>query len=197
MSMKTVLIGVMVGKAKPSKDYEYAKHLNVDLLVFSPKGVMWTKKKIKGYHYKNGIWKWKTCPFPEVIYNRLYLSTRTLVNKLERVIGKGKVFNCITHFDKWDSLIRRYVPETHPYHPDKFMPLLSQYKTLILKPSNGQLGRNVYLIEQTDKNENKLYDNLYPKKMKKTSEQPYSDRFTQLTENEKAIEEDIVKRPLN
>jgi hypothetical protein len=202
--MKTVLIGVMVGKAKPSKDFEYAKHLSVDLLVFSPKGVKWTKKNIQGYQYKNGVWKWKTCPFPEAIYNRLYLSTRTMVNKLEGVIGKGKVFNCITHFDKWeihnilrDSVIRQYVPETHAYHPDKFISLLSQYKTLILKPSKGQLGRNIYLVEKTDKNEYKLYDNLYPKKMKKTSQQPGSDRFNQSTENERnnrlISEEDLKK----
>ena len=192
--MKTVLIGIMVGKAKPSKDYEYAKHLNVDLLVFSPKGVKWSQKKIKGYHYKNGVWEWKTCPFPEVVYNRLYLSTRTMVNKLESVIGNGKVFNCITHFDKWEihdilrnSVIRRYVPETHLYQPDKFISLLSQYKTLILKPSKGQLGRNIYLIEQTNKNEYKLYSNLYPKKMKRVSEQPCSQRVNKLTENKNAF----------
>ena len=188
--MKTILIGIMVGKAIPLKDYEHARHLNVDLLVFSPKGVKWSQKKIQGYHYKDGVWKWKTCPFPAVVYNRRYSSTRTMVNKLESVIGKGKVFNCITHFDKWDiynilrdSHIRRYVPETHLYHPGKFISLLSQYKTLILKPSKGQLGRNIYLIEQTNSSEYKLHSNLYPKKMKIASQQPFSGGGNHLTEN--------------
>ena len=80
-------------------------------------------------------------------------------------------------------MIRRYVPETHLYHPDKFISLLSQYKTLILKPSKGQLGRNIYLIERTNKNEYKLHSNLYPKKMKRISEKPCLDRVNKLTEN--------------
>jgi hypothetical protein len=191
---KNVLIGIMVGKAKPLENYAHVNHLDVDLLVFSSEGVKWSKKKIQGYLYKNGVWKRETCPFPAVVYNRRYLSTRTMVNKLERVIGKGKVFNCITHFDKLDiynilkdSEIRRYVPETDLYHPGKFISLLSQYKTLILKPSKGQLGRNIYLIEQINGSEYKLYSNLYPKKMRIASQQRFSARGNPLTKNKKAL----------
>ncbi|MDQ0339027.1 hypothetical protein J2S00_001813 [Caldalkalibacillus uzonensis] len=163
-SMTKPLIGIMVYKPRPLRDYEMAKLLNVDLLVFRPRGIKWSKNKIRGRIYKNGKWERKTCPFPAAVYNRLYSSNRTVVHKLERAIGKGKVFNCITRFDKWEiynilreSAIHHYVLATYLYHPSNLIPLLKKYNKLILKPSKGQLGRRVYLIERTNNNEYRLY----------------------------------------
>jgi hypothetical protein len=176
--MKKTLIGIMVHNPKPLTAYEAAKDLNVDLLVFQPRGIKWSKKKIRGLLFRNGVWKWKTCSYPKAVYNRCYLSNKRIFYKLERAIGKGKVFNCKTLFDKWEihnilhnSVARHHVPETYLYSASSLLSLIRKYDKLILKPSKGQLGRGVYLVERINNHDYRLYSNFYPQKNNKSEQE--------------------------
>ncbi|WP_100401098.1 YheC/YheD family protein [Bacillus sp. FJAT-44742] len=163
---KKPLIGILVRKPIKLRNYEMAKSLNIDLLVFTPKGINWTKKKIRGWFFNGHSWQRKSCPFPSAVYNRRYSANKNLVTKLEKIIGKGKVFNTITWLDKWvthqilqKSSIKSYLPHTSLYQSENFLDLLTTYRKLILKPCKGSLGKQVYLVELTDDNKYKLYIN--------------------------------------
>ncbi|RKL69119.1 hypothetical protein CR203_03530 [Salipaludibacillus neizhouensis] len=164
---KKPLIGILVRNPTRLRYYEMTKPLNVHLLIFNSKGINWTNKRIDGLVFDGTKWKKKNCPFPSVIYNRCYSIKQHLVTKLDEVIGKGKVFNCITRFDKWrihqilqNSSVGSYLPNTHLFHNSNLLDLLSKYRKLILKPCIGNFGRRVYLIEQTDNNKFKLFINI-------------------------------------
>ncbi|WP_223292449.1 YheC/YheD family protein [Salipaludibacillus neizhouensis] len=165
---KKTLIGVLVRNPGRVRDFERTKSLNVDLLVFNSKGINWSKKRIRGFFFNGTKWEKKSCPFPGAVYNRSYSSERQLVSKIEGVIGKGKVFNCITRFDKWTmhqilqkSSIGSHLPDTYLFQSSQLLKLLSTYRKLILKPCKGSLGKRVYLIEQTDDNKFRLYINIH------------------------------------
>ncbi|WP_269758038.1 YheC/YheD family protein [Thalassobacillus sp. C254] len=169
IGMKKPLIGIMVTKiAAAKRDYIKAETLQVDILLFSYNGINWKEKKIKGHFLSGGRWQKKTCPFPSAIYYRRYAANDYLVKQLEMITGKGKVFNCVTQFDKSiihnllkTSAVSPYLPDTYPYQKAQLLELLSKYRRLILKPCLGYLGRRVYLLEQTEDNQYRLYENIY------------------------------------
>ncbi|MGJ9381558.1 YheC/YheD family protein [Salipaludibacillus sp. CF4.18] len=160
---KKPLIGILV--KKPTKlRYLEANLLNINLLVFNSKGIDWDKQRIRGYLFDGTNWKMKSCQFPAAIYNRRYSSRQHIVTRLEGIIGKGKIFNFITRLDKWKvhqilqkGAILDYLPDTYLFHENNLLDLLSKYRKLILKPCVGNLGRRVYLIEQTMDKKYKLY----------------------------------------
>ncbi len=123
---KKPLIGIIMSYLRPLIPEELAHvivtNLNIDLLLFSPREINWSKKTISGLFFKNGNWEIKTLPFPLVIYNRRYSSKYYMANKLEKVIGQGMVFNHITKFNKWliykilkDSKVNIFLPDTFLY----------------------------------------------------------------------------------
>ncbi|WP_088036074.1 YheC/YheD family protein [Evansella clarkii] len=163
---KRPLIGILVRKPTKLRYYEIAKSLNIDLLVFNSKGIHWKKKRIRGLFFNGRSWQRKSCPFPSAVYNRRYSAKKNLVNRIEKVIGKGKVFNTITWLNKWDThqilqktSIKKYLPYTSIYRSKKLPYLLTTYRKLILKPCKGSLGKQVYLVELTDDKRYKLYIN--------------------------------------
>lgn len=162
-----VTIGILVNRAKPLP--AYGKHAGKKkLLVFSPKGINWSEKTTSGYLYDGKNWLKGVYPLPAAVYNRLYTSKKTIANKLEKLIGKGKVFNRFTRLDKWriykllvKTRIQPYLPATYLYSPGRLTELLDTYDQLILKPRRGQLGKRVYLVEKTVHKEYRLFINVH------------------------------------
>ncbi|WP_100398914.1 YheC/YheD family protein [Bacillus sp. FJAT-44742] len=162
------LIGMLVDKLTPLTSYEAAESLGVNLLLFNPNGIDWKGKEIEGLLFEKGMWKKQICPFPAVVYNRRYSSNYEITSFLELAIGKGKVFNCITRFNKWEvfrvlknSSISNYLPETFLYQTENVLDLLHLYRNLILKPAMGHHGRGVYFIELTVDFKYRLFSALY------------------------------------
>jgi len=161
------LIGILTSKAKKLPIRREADRLGVDVLVFGPKGIFWKKRRIRGYLYSKGHWKKKRfCHLPSAIYNRKYTHRADLANKLENLIGRPTVFNSVTWFDKWRiyELLRsaklvQYLPETGRYSPSTVANMLSQWQKLIVKPSRGSFGKDIYLMAREESSFN-LYHNL-------------------------------------
>lgn len=165
--MANPIIGILVNKSKPLADY-VLDSIEIKLLVFSPKDINWSDKTTLGYLYNGQHWVKGVYPLPNAVYNRRYTSRRKIVDRLEKLIGQGKVFNHITRLDKWkiyqilrDSHVQPYLPTTFLYSQSNLIKLLDKYGQVILKPRRGQLGRRVYLVEKTEDNEYRLFINMY------------------------------------
>ncbi|MFZ7104268.1 MAG: YheC/YheD family protein [Peptococcaceae bacterium] len=198
-SSQKLLIGIMVKNPQPLFPYEFAPSLGIDLFVFSPQGINWRQKKIKGLVLENNEWKNKTCPFPLAVYNRLYLKKKKLVTKLEKVIGKNKVFNAVTKFDKWEintilqkSNVADYLPATFIYTESSLYELLEKYQFLIFKPSVSCLGRQVYLVEHSADHHYLLYHNLNLPKIKTTDKTELVNKLTELISQEPFIVQQFI-----
>lgn len=167
--MKKILIGILVKKLNPLRNYEINTDPLISLIVFTEKGIDWKKNTVFGYVYENNKWEKKNSYLPRVIYNRSYKSKKELFYRLEKLVGKGKVFNCITKFDKWEiasalkssTSTRKYIPETFFYNEFQIINLLKKFNKLVLKPALGCFGRKVYFLEITSENKLLLYNKAY------------------------------------
>jgi len=155
--MAKVLLGVLKSKVKKLRLEKEADILGIDVLVFSPKGIQWKARRIRGYLYSNGKWAKTRCPFPAAVYNRIYSNRKRVTAKLEKIIGKDTVFNCITWFDKWKihSILRKTgvvsaLPDTMLYSFDGIEEMLAKHGKIIVKPCRGEFGNSVYRIEAAE-----------------------------------------------
>jgi hypothetical protein len=156
------LIGIMASYLHPWPLFEHTERFN--LMVFTVSGMNWSKKIVTGLILENGIWQEKSLSFPSIIYNRLYVSNYALASSIEAVIGVGRVFNCITRFDKWmiyeiirKSKAKEFLPETCLFHKINLLELIKRGKVLILKPCKGSMGNDVYRIELINDSVYQLY----------------------------------------
>jgi hypothetical protein len=156
------LIGIMVPSRKQQKKIlqiysRYKGDLMIDLFCFIPNDINWGKHKIKGVYLKDNTCETKMFRFPNAIYNRCYQRRAKTIRRLEKYIGENKCFNHITYFNKWrvcealsSTELDKYIPKTWLYKPEVFMKELTKEKRLILKPSYGSLGKQIYLVELTE-----------------------------------------------
>lgn len=170
---KIPLIGIMVSKGKDLKPilqtYErYKGRLSVRLFTFTPQDIHWKKRTIRGLCLENKMWIKRRFRFPDAIYNRCYQKENQMVQRLETYLGPHKFFNRVTRIDKWqlhqeliNSDLYQYVPETSVYHPDLLRELLQEEKCLILKPSFGNQGKKVYIVEKTEHQLFKIYEDTF------------------------------------
>lgn len=164
--MAKALVGVLSRKAKELRLEKDADALGIDVLVFSPRGIKWKAKLIRGYLYSQGKWSETQSPFPGAVYNRIYTASNKLTARLEKAIGEKTVFNSVTWFDKWDvyTTLRKTkaasaLPETMLYSLDGLKKMLAKYGKVIVKPRRGQFGKGVYRIEASEAGYS-LYHNL-------------------------------------
>ncbi len=158
------IIGIMSTTLRPWPLFDLNKNPRFRLLVFTKKGINWREESISGLAFEDNNWKEKTLPFPNVIYNRLYTSNNKIARKFERKIGKGKVFNYITRFNKWtiykilkQSTVAEFLPRTYFYRSNYLIDLLRNEQMLILKPCQSYLGSNVYLLKLINNSNFQLY----------------------------------------
>ncbi|UNC93216.1 YheC/YheD family endospore coat-associated protein [Candidatus Contubernalis alkaliaceticus] len=181
-------IGIVLKNPRPISRYESVACLGASLLLFRPSEIIWKEQKIKGLLFSDGVWKKTYCSFPLAVYNRCYSSKSSLAKKLERIIGRGKVFNHITRFDKWkiycilkNSEIHKYLPDTYRYSQENMLNLLREYKKLVLKPSRGYLGRSVYCLELAPNSELQLFFKTSIPRLTTTSEKDFVEEIKKIT----------------
>ncbi|NLZ52334.1 MAG: YheC/YheD family protein [Thermoanaerobacteraceae bacterium] len=161
---KHLRIGVLSPSLESPHIENIIDNLETEVIIFTPRAINWRNKKVYGYLYSKGSRSKKACSFPAVVYNRCYTTKRKTVRKIAKHIGKNKIFNYTTKFDKWEvyqilqqSSLKHYLPATWLYQKQKVSSLLEEYKVLILKPSKGHFGENVYRLEKAGPEKYLLY----------------------------------------
>lgn len=126
---------------------------------FDPANINWDKKVIRG----TSIYGEQEFPFPDVIYDRLFLSSSTNKEELDQMrlkfihVYNIQFINSPALFDltgnKWEThslLSEEYkenLPETRLLnHPSQVMEMLNLYGDLFLKPLNGAAGEGIIHI---------------------------------------------------
>lgn len=137
------------------------------IFVFTPGGINWNEKTVKGYNYKeltggNGIWVGSTYALPDVIYDRIssrkselsFDKTREKLKKLAysfyfnpSFLNKWKVHEILSANPK----LHAYLPETKLLNETNLEDMLRKYKVLYAKPVDGSLGRKIIKINYDDK----------------------------------------------
>lgn len=131
--------------------------------VFTPNGINWERKRIRGYLYdeRQNQWQDVTLPFPHVVYNRIpsrKAEQRPAVRKaLDRFNNMPNVtlFNrCF--FDKQElfKILEAY-PQVQPFLPDtkkldtlpSFRSFCSEHRFVYLKPVRGKAGEGIMRLE--------------------------------------------------
>lgn len=163
MSNKTV-IGLLSPYLAPFRAYEHpATNLNLDLIVFTEHNILWKTGQVDGLVWEGTDWVKKRKPLPKSIYNRYYGAKPKTVTRLETIIGDNKIFNHVTHLDKWQvhqtlskSSLAPFIPTTERYEPHHLIMFLEKHPRAIIKPTRGRLGIQIYLVEK-EKQEYRIY----------------------------------------
>lgn len=154
--MEKQRIGLLTPFFQPIPAYaQPAAELGVDLVIVTPPRIDWQKQQVEALLFDGGNWIQQTVPLPRAYYNRFYGPKPKVVNRLELLVGRNKVFNHITRFDKLavhqaldQSDLQDHLPKTYPYGHKRLLQLLAQGKQVILKLRTGQLGTGIYLIRK-------------------------------------------------
>ncbi|MCK9524746.1 MAG: YheC/YheD family protein [Limnochordia bacterium] len=153
MSQK-MQIGLLSPFFQPIPGYEEsAQDLDLGLVIVTPRRIDWKNQAVHGLVYNGQAWEEESVPLPPSLYNRYYGPKPKVVTRLETVLGKNKVFNHVTRFDKWmihqllgESSLKKNLPKTSLYTPQSLLDGLRRFKTVVLKSAHGQLGAKIYLV---------------------------------------------------
>ncbi|SHI59964.1 YheC/YheD family protein [Lutispora thermophila] len=161
--MKKYLVGLLCNNLAPINYYNLAEDLSIELIKFTRSGIDWEKQEIKGIMFNSGKWEEKVTRFPDSIYNRCYTSSTVTTDKLEKVIGSGKVFNSFTRFDKYkvysilkESGLEDLMLPTYQYTREHLLSMLHEEGTVLMKPVKGAMGHKI-LRFTFQSNEYKVY----------------------------------------
>lgn len=149
-------IGLLTPFPKPITGYARgAVKLGLELVVVTPRGINWPAGEVQGLVWNGEVWQEQTVPLPRALYNRFYGPKPKLINRLELVIGKNRVFNHVTRFDKGEihrllsrSPLNQYLPSTAPYARETLLQYINTFDQAIVKPQTGQFGSGVYWIRR-------------------------------------------------
>lgn len=135
-----------------------ASRLGVELAIVTPRRINWSTEEVEALVWDGASWQLATVPLPRAFYNRFYGPKPQVVNRLELLVGKNKVFNHVTRFDKLTihqalsrSPLLPHLPRSQRYSPEGLRELLKDLGEVILKPRTGQLGLLIYLIRKRGK----------------------------------------------
>jgi hypothetical protein len=149
------------GRSKMMEAFLRAAGQEAYYYVFTPNDIDWGTKTIKGSFInptpQGTTWVRKTCPFPDVIYNRIPNRKAEVAPKV--VLAKNefkklgvKLFNP-SFFNKWEiynmihdhSIAASHMPETH-FAPSAqvIRTMLERYPFVYVKPSGGSLGIGIF-----------------------------------------------------
>jgi len=146
-----------------------AREMGAIAYVFTPKGIQWETKIIRGYTYlprgKTARWVKGVFPFPDVVYNRVptrKAERRKSVReaRLRLLAEPGlNLFNP-EFLDKWsvyqilskDETLKAYLPATLPCTgAAELLPFLRQHGRIYLKMADGSLGKGTVRVELLEK----------------------------------------------
>ncbi|GAB7388658.1 spore coat associated protein YheD [Bacillaceae bacterium] len=167
------ILGVLVSGYYPHKKEELfgilssfceeviaaARQKGVYAYIFTLNDVDHGTQTVKGWHLRNGNWKQSVSPLPTCVYNRLSSRREEKSEHIQQQLQSLKayripVFNEM-FLNKWHvyqalsqiSEARPFIPRTELYRGYETLRLmLSQYRFVYLKPTNGSMGRGIYRV---------------------------------------------------
>ena len=144
---------------------EDSRRMGALAFVFTPKGVKWATRTIRGFTFvgrgKRGRWVPGTFPFPNVIYNRVpnrRAENRPLVRSvLERLLADPELHIFNPRFlDKWEvyEILRRskevseHIPATERCESlEGLLEFVRAHRHVYLKMAGGSLGRGTARVD--------------------------------------------------
>ncbi|MFY0542903.1 YheC/YheD family protein [Brevibacillus sp. H7] len=129
---------------------------------FRLKDVNWETRTLRGLVRRNGAWRLVTLPLPQCIYNRLTSRQTEKSDNVGAWIQRCKdlqipFFN-ERFLNKWhvhtalakEAQAASYLPKTVRYLGlHELQSMLSEFRTLYVKPTNGSMGRGIYRIRRS------------------------------------------------
>ncbi|MFJ9498527.1 YheC/YheD family endospore coat-associated protein [Brevibacillus centrosporus] len=133
------------------------------VFVFTPQGINWEKKKVRGYLYneRQNLWQELILPFPHVVYNRIptrkaeqrpeVRKTLSRINDLPNVTLFNRCF-----FDKQELFqMLAYYPSVQSFLPEtkkldnlaRFRTFCTEHRFVYLKPVRGKAGEGIMRID--------------------------------------------------
>ncbi|MCL1819359.1 MAG: YheC/YheD family protein [Oscillospiraceae bacterium] len=155
-----MLIGYMHYRKNPlglNKAYAFAaaaKAEGAELLYFSPGAV--NKSTINGYIYRNGEWVNTVSRYPDVICNVAGFTNDKqleIIEKLEKEVpftsySIGSKLTVFENLKKYKVFSEYLLPSEKVVSAKHFFTLSDKYPEMVLKPSWGHQGKDVYFIQR-------------------------------------------------
>lgn len=122
---------------------------------FSPYGVDYNKRIIKGYTYGTKGWIKSTFPFPDVVYPRERGYTRSRLQTRKKLQAMGVILLNPSLSDKWkahqilmtNDKIKSFLPETRIVKSfNEVEQLLRKHDVVYIKPVTGSQGKNIIKV---------------------------------------------------
>lgn len=142
---------------------EEAAALQLNLIVFNPKEVDWSRRRVKAWFFHpSKRWISKSAPLPNLIYDRCHYVTHSQYKKYQpyvkrlqndpeiRLLGRALGGKIQTHeILQKNELIAEYLPETEFYtSPDTVQEMLRKHHRALIKPNGGSHGIGVVGISE-------------------------------------------------
>ncbi|PKM45957.1 MAG: hypothetical protein CVV03_06010 [Firmicutes bacterium HGW-Firmicutes-8] len=157
------LIGILTsGRVCRNRTFNFYLNYSVMLksgllYIFSYQGLNTKTKTITGYYFNHSEKTWVPAelPYPDVVIDRVYPNTYWAHRQLEKVIGRGKIFNKKSLINKLDfytalsadSFLKTHVPVTKTCtNPANLENFLKTHRKLFIKPLNGMQGRGIITV---------------------------------------------------
>ncbi|WP_081415934.1 YheC/YheD family protein [Peribacillus kribbensis] len=159
------LIGMLHHRKDPKtvlKSYAYAVVAmaeGADFVYFSPKGVNFAEKTIKGYVYEKGAWIERITPFPDVIYNtgspEKLEKARDIILTLQDTIpfttvSIGNKWSVNERLKKGKEFVKYLIPSKILKEWKDLYEFLLAYHDVVVKPLDGRKGQGIYFIKRTE-----------------------------------------------
>ena len=155
-----MLIGYLHYRKEPlglNRAYAFAavaKAEGAELLYFSPGAI--DGDRIHGYTYAGGEWARESSRYPDVVYNTAGFARDKQLEAVERLqrevpftsysIGdKMTVYNNLTRYKTFSDYL---IPTETVLSERHFRSLLERYADIVLKPSSGRQGLNIYRFQK-------------------------------------------------
>ncbi|WP_201008301.1 YheC/YheD family endospore coat-associated protein [Paenibacillus glycanilyticus] len=125
------------------------------ILVYTPKDVNLTTRRITGYVYKGGTWSRQTMPFPRMnmdigFYKGSQVARATLVKKAPSFpftgYGIGNKIRIQSHLLTSPVLKPYLLPTELVKDSSSFLAFVKKYNSVMLKPINGWGGRDIVRV---------------------------------------------------
>ncbi|MDD4802222.1 MAG: YheC/YheD family protein [Syntrophomonas sp.] len=127
---------------------------------FSTNSVDFSRKKVFGFSFVNGVWKKRVFPIPDVVYPREASFSKAKLLIRRKMQSTGCKFINPPMLGKWEShkilsqdpALSQYIPETRrvtSFNP--VVQMLNKYGAVYLKPIDGTKGKNIIRVLKNKK----------------------------------------------
>ena len=137
-----------------------AKAIGVEVYIFSPRDILWKRRRIRGWTLENGRWRRRLYRFPDAVFDRVSPKGKADLSGVPAVRRRLKRLG-IPRFNtrlpgKWGmyKLWRKYpellpaLPPTRVLSKSTLKAMLNRYGEVYVKPIQGGQGKGVAWIKR-------------------------------------------------